>query len=152
MRLPPLRDRAEDIPLLVDGLLVEDQPRAAQARARYVTPDDHGARSPRYPWPGNVRELENTLTRAVVLAKGEVLEARHLPIGADRRRRTRPRRRGRCPRARCRRCARSSAATSQRVLVHAEWNKRRACAVLEISRPTLDRKIEEYGLTQRAAR
>ena len=34
----------------------------------------------------------------------------------------------------------------ERVLAHAEWNKRRACAILDISRPTLDRKIEEYGL------
>ena len=34
------------------------------------------------------------------------------------------------------------------VLTTVEWNKRRACAVLEISRPTLDRKIEEFGLRQ----
>jgi DNA-binding NtrC family response regulator len=33
-----------------------------------------------------------------------------------------------------------------RVLAHTAWNKRRACAILDISRPTLDRKIEEYGL------
>ena len=33
-----------------------------------------------------------------------------------------------------------------RVLTATEWNKRRACAILDISRPTLDRKIEEYGL------
>jgi DNA-binding NtrC family response regulator len=33
-----------------------------------------------------------------------------------------------------------------RVLAHTEWNKRRACAILDISRPTLDRKIDEYGL------
>ena len=32
------------------------------------------------------------------------------------------------------------------MLAHTEWNKRRACAILDISRPTLDRKIEEYGL------
>jgi DNA-binding protein Fis len=34
------------------------------------------------------------------------------------------------------------------VLAHTGWNKRRACALLEISRPTLDRKIEEYALTR----
>jgi DNA-binding NtrC family response regulator len=33
-----------------------------------------------------------------------------------------------------------------RVLAETEWNKRRACAILDISRPTLDRKIDEYGL------
>ena len=38
-----------------------------------------------------------------------------------------------------------------RVLAHTEWNKRRACAILEISRPTLDRKIEEYGLVREGA-
>jgi len=35
-----------------------------------------------------------------------------------------------------------------RVLAQTDWNKRRTCALLEISRPTLDRKIEEYGLTR----
>jgi DNA-binding protein Fis len=34
------------------------------------------------------------------------------------------------------------------VLRYADWNKRRACEILEISRPTLDRKIDEYGLTR----
>jgi DNA-binding NtrC family response regulator len=34
----------------------------------------------------------------------------------------------------------------QHVLRHAEWNKRRACEILEISRPTLDRKIDDFGL------
>jgi len=34
----------------------------------------------------------------------------------------------------------------RRVLAHSEWNKRRTCAILDISRPTLDRKIDEYGL------
>ena len=94
-----------------------------------------------YDWPGNVRELENTLTRAVVLAKGDVLDETQLPqsvaagtahdVDAE----------GELPTLR--EIERRHIA---RVLVHTEWNKRRACAVLDISRPTLDRKIEEYGL------
>ena len=38
----------------------------------------------------------------------------------------------------------------ERVLRHTEWNKKRACELLVISRPTLDRKIEEYGLKKEA--
>ena len=87
---------------------------ATSARTcRYVTPAAL-ARLTAYRWPGNVRELENMLTRAVVLAKTDVLDETLL---ADRRRvrptatppRTGPRP---TPRARCRRCARSSAGTS----------------------------------------
>ncbi|MBA2541454.1 MAG: sigma-54-dependent Fis family transcriptional regulator [Deltaproteobacteria bacterium] len=138
--LPPLRDRPGDIPVLVEGLLAKIN-RDLGKDVRYVTPAAL-ARLQAHPWPGNVRELENMLTRAVVLAKKDVLDETLLQLGvtgsaiateAD---------------------AGGSLPTLReiervhiiRVLAHAEWNKRRACAILDISRPTLDRKIEEYGL------
>jgi DNA-binding NtrC family response regulator len=140
--LPPLRDRAGDIPLLVEGLLAKIN-RDLDKDVRYVTPAAL-ARLSAHAWPGNVRELENTLTRAVVLAKSDVLDETLLPLGggdpvaaiggevdAD----------GALPTLR--EIERRHIA---RVLAHTEWNKRRACAILDISRPTLDRKIEEYGL------
>ena len=72
--IPPLRERREDIPLLVEHFL-----RAFRARQRQA----HRGRRPavmdeleRYDWPGNVRELENTIERAVVLATGPRLHAR----------------------------------------------------------------------------
>ena len=134
--LPPLRDRASDIPVLVEGLLAKIN-RDLGKEVRYVTPAAL-AKLSAYGWPGNVRELENTLTRAVVLAKSDVLDETLLPIGATTQ------------------VAESEDALPTlreierrhigRVLVHTDWNKRRACAILDISRPTLDRKIEEYGL------
>jgi DNA-binding NtrC family response regulator len=141
IHVPPLRERAGDIGVLVEGLLAKiaadlDKP------IRYVTPSAL-AKLTSYAWPGNVRELENTLTRAVVLAKTDVLDETLLPLGQP--------------------ASASAAAPAEvegelstlrelerrhiiKVLASTDWNKRRACAVLDISRPTLDRKIEEYGL------
>lgn len=77
LHLPPLRERASDIPAL-----------AAQFLKRYA--EENGKRVERlsesalsrlaaYTWPGNVRELENVIERAVVLAEGGAIEAEHLP-------------------------------------------------------------------------
>ncbi|HEX3479239.1 MAG TPA: sigma-54 dependent transcriptional regulator [Kofleriaceae bacterium] len=137
--LPALRERAGDIPILVEGLLAKINRDLGKA-VRYVTP----ARLAAHGWPGNVRELENALTRAVVLAKTDVLDETLLPIGAA------------APGEPAGGEADADGALPTlrelerrhiiRVLAHTEWNKRRACAILDISRPTLDRKIEEYGL------
>src|SRR3990170_6217436 len=77
LTLPPLRDRREDVPLLVQAFLCEFNARHGRA----VT-----AASPkvmkifeRYPWPGNVRELRNVIERATILAKGEFIEPAYLP-------------------------------------------------------------------------
>ncbi|MDB4960232.1 MAG: bamW [Myxococcales bacterium] len=142
--LPPLRERSTDIPILVDGLLSKIN-RDLDKDVRYVTPGAL-ARLTAYTWPGNVRELENMLTRAVVLAKADVLDETVLPLipatqkdaivvgfEADAA--------GSLPTLR-----EIERSHITRVLAHTEWNKRRACAILDISRPTLDRKIEEYGL------
>ena len=142
--LPALRDRPGDIPILVEGLLAKIN-RDLAKDVRYITPAAL-ARLAAYGWPGNVRELENMLTRAVVLAKTDVLDETLFPIGAaapagD-------------PAAGGEADALGALPTLReierrhimRVLAHTEWNKRRSCAILDISRPTLDRKIEEYGL------
>ncbi|HEY4240727.1 MAG TPA: sigma-54 dependent transcriptional regulator [Kofleriaceae bacterium] len=143
--LPPLRERTGDIPILVEGLLAKIH-RDLGKGVRYVTPTAL-ARLVAYAWPGNVRELENMLTRAVVLAKSDVLDETLLPIGA-----AAPR--GAPAAAGAETDAEGNLPTLReierhhvvRVLAHTGWNKRRACAILDISRPTLDRKIEEYGL------
>jgi len=88
-----------------------------------------------------VRELENTLTRAIVLAKTDVIDETLLPLGETP---FAPDANDPAPvLATLREVERAHIA---RVLLSTEWNKRRACAILDISRPTLDRKIEEYGL------
>jgi len=71
IRIPPLRERREDIPALVEHFLAKHALRIGRAVAR-IEPDALEAlRS--YDWPGNVRELENTIERAVVLATGSVI-------------------------------------------------------------------------------
>lgn len=69
--LPPLRERSEDIPLLVEHFVR----RAAADASRPVTGVSQGALAAlaAYPWPGNVRELSHVVERAVVLARHEVL-------------------------------------------------------------------------------
>jgi DNA-binding NtrC family response regulator len=75
--LPPLRDRTDDIPILVDYFLKEitEQKHTASRRISREVMD----RLLVYRWPGNVRELRNTLESMLVLAEGDVMTERDLP-------------------------------------------------------------------------
>ncbi|QEH32520.1 Formate hydrogenlyase transcriptional activator [Aquisphaera giovannonii] len=79
--LPPLRDRAEDIPLLSRSLL-EKLSRRIGRRFDGIDPDTL-RRLTAYAWPGNVRELENVLERAVILAPGPTLTVEPDVLGAS---------------------------------------------------------------------
>ena len=71
IELPPLRERREDIPVLVDHFVAKHRQRTGK---HIDGVDDEAAKAlQQYDWPGNVRELENTIERAVVLAAGPVL-------------------------------------------------------------------------------
>lgn len=72
VHLPPLRDRKEDIPLLVEHFLQKYNKRAKR-NIKSVAPQVKKALM-EYEWPGNIRELENTIERAVVLSRGDSLE------------------------------------------------------------------------------
>jgi transcriptional regulator with GAF, ATPase, and Fis domain len=72
IRLPPLRERRDDIPLLVHFLVNKFGPRVGK-RLDGISRETM-QRLQEYPWPGNVRELENVLERAVILAAGPTLE------------------------------------------------------------------------------
>jgi DNA-binding NtrC family response regulator len=77
IRIPPLRQRVQDLPALIDHVLA-----GVCARYRRNTlqlADDARRALTSYGWPGNVRELVNTLERAVVLARGELIRAEDLP-------------------------------------------------------------------------
>ena len=71
--VPPLRDRLDELPLLVTGLL----PRGAT-----LTPDARRALV-EYHWPGNIRELKNTLWRAAILADGEAISVANLNLSSQ---------------------------------------------------------------------
>ena len=69
--IPPLRERRDDIPVLIDHFVDKHKQRIGKHIERVE--DDVMQALQRYEWPGNVRELENTIERAVVLATGTVL-------------------------------------------------------------------------------
>src|SRR5256712_8824132 len=77
MKLPRLRDRKEDLPLLVQAFINEFNAR----NQRSIAGLDHEAMRllEHYQWPGNVRELRNVIERATILAPGPFIEAAHLP-------------------------------------------------------------------------
>ena len=74
--LPPLRDRREDVPLLVDHFLRRF---ADEGKARSVSREAMDLLL-KHDYPGNVRELENLVHRAVVLARGDVITTGDLPL------------------------------------------------------------------------
>src|SRR5437588_1753458 len=78
IEIPPLRERREDIPALVDHFVHKH----AQRTGRRIERIDEGVLTQlqQYDWPGNVRELENTIERAVVLSPGPVINARAVSV------------------------------------------------------------------------
>jgi DNA-binding NtrC family response regulator len=76
IKLPPLRERKSDIPLLVNHFLEKLQP--SDRRPRAIS-EDAMARLLSYDWPGNVRELENVIERGLALGSGPVLQVADLP-------------------------------------------------------------------------
>ncbi|MFW6049696.1 MAG: sigma-54-dependent transcriptional regulator [Myxococcota bacterium] len=77
IRVPPLRERHEDVPVLVEHFLTRHA--RELGRPQIALSDEARERLLRYDWPGNVRELSNALERCVVLAEGERIEAGDLP-------------------------------------------------------------------------
>jgi two-component system NtrC family response regulator len=77
IRLPPLRERREDIPMLACHLLARVRERTGNA-VRVISPLAVKLLG-QYDWPGNVRQLEGVIERAVISCDGDVVEPRHLP-------------------------------------------------------------------------
>jgi DNA-binding NtrC family response regulator len=77
INLPPLRERKDDIPLLVEHFL-RRYSSESQGKLKYV-PLETLDLLMRYSWPGNVRELENVIERVVVMGKGDAILAQDLP-------------------------------------------------------------------------
>jgi DNA-binding NtrC family response regulator len=77
MRLPALRERKSDLPLLISHFLARSA-RAMDKSISALSPDALQVLE-RYPWPGNIRELENVIERAVILSKHPVLDVDDLP-------------------------------------------------------------------------
>jgi len=78
LRIPPLRERPEDVPVLAEAFLRELAARNGKAIGAF----EDGALDAmgRYRWPGNVRELRNVIERGVLLEQGDTFRARNLPV------------------------------------------------------------------------
>ena len=141
LRVPPLRERREDIPLLAAHALERFAVRDGLPAAPALT-EPALALLMAHTWPGNVRELENALDHALVLARGRPLAPAHLPpelrAGAGQRGASAP---GRPP-------AHSAQEREQieAALRATGWHRTRAARRLGIDRSTLWRKVREYGL------
>jgi len=133
--LPPLRERKEDIPELV-AYLLEKINRELRRNVRRIPPEVMAVLQD-MAWRGNVRELENALTRAVILSKGDVLLKEHFSLE--------PAEKKFFPGdlVPLREVEREYI---QHILDASQGSKSRASKILQISRPTLDKKIREYGL------
>lgn len=139
LRVPPLRERKEDIPVLARHFVK----RFATETNRNVDSFDDPAMKilVEYPWPGNVRELENVVERAVVTSRKRMITADAfayltpgvpcVPVTAS-------------PRS----LQDAEAAHIRNVLDESSWNVSRAAKVLEVDRTTLHKKIRKYGLQQ----
>jgi len=142
IRVPPLRDRRSDIPLLVDEFLRTSCARAGRERRLSAEALETLVN---YRWPGNVRELENTIERLVLFSRGTVIDTGDLPTAM---------------------AGRGAPAAEQlftdlptldeierRYLVHVlenvRGNRTRAAEVMGIDRRTLYRMAERFGLDLR---
>ncbi len=77
IKVPPLRDRAEDIPILVEVFLAEAS-RQNRRKKKKMTAEAMAVLA-RYPWPGNVRELKNLVERLDILVSGNTIDVADIP-------------------------------------------------------------------------
>jgi two-component system, NtrC family, response regulator HydG len=140
--LPPLRERAGDIPLLVDHFLVE-LTKAHGREIRGITPQARAVLMG-YGWPGNVRELRNAVENMVLLARSDVIDVDDVPEPIRS-----------APRTPAGGGSESLAGRSLKEverdliaanLAFAEGNRQKAAGILGIGERTLYRKIREYDL------
>jgi DNA-binding NtrC family response regulator len=136
--IPPLRERREDIELLVQYFLSRNLV-PARGRKR-ITPEALGLLV-QYHWPGNVRELKNVIERAVILADGDTIDVEHLPGNL----RFRPPFLETTP-AEYPSLEEVERMYIARLLKEFQGNRSQVARVLKISERTLYRKIKSYGL------
>ena len=139
IHVPPLRERAEDVPALVTACLRVLNREFGAAIERVS--DDAMQRLMHHTWPGNVRELRNILETACVTCTGHEIASSDLPSYLR-------------PAAAPSTPAHAGATERDRLLsalVSVQWNKSRAAVLLNWSRMTVYRKLARYGLTDAAS-
>lgn len=137
LRLPPLRERKSDIPLLAEHFLEKFKP---PGRPHLRLSEDAVNRLMAHDWPGNVRELENCIERAVVLSSGPVLHAADISTHVQDRY-------GFAPGAEepVLPLQEMERQAIMRAILQARGDKLRAAELLKIGKTTLYRKLREYN-------
>ena len=145
VKVPPLRERREDTPLLLDHFLAHFRDLLGRP-VRSLT-DEALEKLLAYRWPGNVRELENVMERAVILAEGERIGLRELPANVVASEPSGPLEEP-SPSDFSLRRARRSAETEliERALQATGGNRTHAARLLQISHRALLYKLKEYGI------
>ncbi|MFQ6035986.1 MAG: sigma-54-dependent transcriptional regulator [Sedimentisphaerales bacterium] len=148
IKLPPLRERVGDIPLLAKHFLWLYC--AQHDKQKLGITDEAMEYLERYLWPGNVRELENVMERAVLLSKGKFIGAEDLPesIKQDQSQQQKIYKPMSLKQAR---------AEPEKRLIHQalqanNWNRQETAKALQINRTTLYKKMKRYGLDVEAER
>ncbi len=145
IRIPPLRDRPMDIPLLVEHFLDRFNRKLGRGAETISKAAMEAFLS--YPWPGNVRELENAMERALILSDGPELTLESLPPQVrERGVRGRLRRADDHDLSIKRRVAGLEADLIRRALEQTGGNRTHACRLLEISHRALLYKMKDYGI------
>ncbi len=134
IKVPPLRERVDDIPLLVEYFIKK----YCKAMNKAIIKIDSAAlqRLEEYEYPGNVRELENMIERAIVIGNGKEVRLKDLPIGKN--------------------IINISVESLDdleknhilQILNKYNWNISRAAKALKVDRVTLYNKIKKYNLNQ----
>ncbi|MDP2423170.1 MAG: sigma-54 dependent transcriptional regulator [Bacteroidales bacterium] len=136
--VPPLRQRKDDIPELVEQLLQQYN----RKLNKQINKIEDGVLEilKKYDWQGNIRELENTLVQAMLLSRGDVLEKQHVLLyHADENQFSEPNKN-------LTSLAEVEKEHIKNVLDAIGWGKQEAARILEIARPTLNAKIDKYQL------
>ncbi|MDD5084756.1 MAG: sigma-54 dependent transcriptional regulator [Candidatus Omnitrophica bacterium] len=141
LEVPPLRERKEDIPLLVNYY----KDFFAETNRKEIRSVEVSAMEAlkNYGWPGNIRELKNVIERIVVLSQGDIIRIGEIPsdirgggVGGERE----------GTELKATNLREAEKELIQKKLIECKGNKSKAAETLGISRRTLYRKIEEYGL------
>ena len=135
VKLPPLRDRRDDIPLLAAHYLRHHAPRYGKDLSGFG--DDALRAMLEHPWPGNVRELEHAVERAVLLARGSELTAPDLGLTAGA---------NGTPPLEDMSLEQAERFLIRRALARHEGNVSEAAKALGVSRSALYRRLQRYGL------
>ncbi len=140
IEIPPLRDRISDLPILVD-FFIQKSNHTYNKKIKHITKDALELLSSHI-WPGNIRELEHTITRAMLICNSDTLDKNHLNFSNNQHTslnstynvfRT---------------LKEMEKEHIEKVLEAMNWQKEKVAKILDISRPTLNQKIELYAITK----